>query len=171
MAGRAKKPKGKPPRRPKGSSSKKKSPRRAKLKRKVGVIAPNAYVVPLSPQTTMKDEPALAEPPSKSGEERIDRLARAIHAVRTGALTSARTNKLLAGGMAKMAQKVIEEAAEVGIEAIRGDRTSLVRESADLMYNLVILWTELGVRPEEVWSEMDGREALLGIAEKLPKLE
>ena len=119
----------------------------------------------------MKDEHGPLEPFSKSGEERIDRLAHAIHQVRTGVLTSSRTNRLLAGGMAKMAQKVIEEAAEVGIEAIRGDRTALVNESADLMYNLVILWTELGVAPDEVWSEMDRREALLGIAEKLPKAE
>ena len=119
----------------------------------------------------MKDEHGPLEPFSKSGEERIDRLAQAIHQVRTGVLTSSRTNRLLAGGMAKMAQKVIEEAAEVGIEAIRGDRTALVNESADLMYNLVILWTELGVAPDEVWSEMDRREALLGIAEKLPKAE
>lgn len=38
-----------------------------------------------------------------------------------------------------MAQKVIEEAAEVGIEALRGDRTTLVQESADLLYNLVVV--------------------------------
>jgi|tagenome__1003787_1003787.scaffolds.fasta_scaffold20986923_4 phosphoribosyl-ATP pyrophosphohydrolase len=172
MAGRAKKPKGKPPRRPKGSSSKKKVPRKAKLKSKTKVILPPSGVVPLThQQTTVKDESAPVEPLSKSGEERIDRLTRTIHGVRTGLLTSFRTNRLLAGGTAKMAQKVIEEAAEVGIEAIRGDRTALVSESADLMYNLVVLWTELGVAPDEVWSEMDRREALLGIAEKLPKTE
>ena len=58
---------------------------------------------------------------SRSQNLRIDRLAHAIHQVRTGVLTSSRTNRLLAGGMAKMAQKVIEEAAEEvqGIEAIR----------------------------------------------------
>ena len=102
-----------------------------------------------SREASVNDEPGPLEPFSKSGEERINRLTRAIHQVRTGVLTSFRTNRLLAGGMAKMAQKVIEEAAEVGIEAIRGDRTALVNESADLMYNLVILWTELGVAPDE----------------------
>jgi len=169
MASRAKKPKGKPPRGPKAASSKKKVARKAKVK---GEILAPVDVVPLTPQeATVKDEHGPLEPFSKSGEERIDRLAHAIHQVRTGVLTSSRTNRLLAGGMAKMAQKVIEEAAEVGIEAIRGDRTALVNESADLMYNLVVLWTELGVAPDEVWSEMDRREALLGIAEKLPKAE
>jgi phosphoribosyl-ATP pyrophosphohydrolase len=68
-----------------------------------------------------------------------------------------------------MAQKVIEEAAEVGIEAVRGDIPALIRESADLMYNLVALWTSLGVGPADVWSEMDKRELALGLAEELPK--
>jgi phosphoribosyl-ATP pyrophosphohydrolase len=106
-----------------------------------------------------------------SGEERIARLHQAINGVRAGARTSSRTSKLLLGGTPKMAQKVIEEAAEVGIEAIRGDRSALISESADLIYNLVTLWTELGILPEEVWSEMDRREASLGMAEKLPKME
>jgi len=45
----------------------------------------------------------------------------------------------------------------------------VVRESADLLYNLSVLWAGAGVRPEDVWAEMDRRERMLGIAEKLPK--
>jgi phosphoribosyl-ATP pyrophosphohydrolase len=45
----------------------------------------------------------------------------------------------------------------------------VVRESADLLYNLTVLWASAGVRPEDVWREMARRERLLGIAEKLPK--
>jgi len=45
----------------------------------------------------------------------------------------------------------------------------VVRESADLLYNLTVLWASAGVRPEDVWREMARREHLLGIAEKLPK--
>jgi phosphoribosyl-ATP pyrophosphohydrolase len=44
-----------------------------------------------------------------------------------------------------------------------------VRESADLLYNLTVLWASAGVQPEDVWREMERREDLLGIAEKLPK--
>jgi phosphoribosyl-ATP pyrophosphohydrolase len=44
-----------------------------------------------------------------------------------------------------------------------------VRESADLLYNLVVLWVASGVHPKDVWMEMTRRERLLGIAEKLPK--
>jgi phosphoribosyl-ATP pyrophosphohydrolase len=45
----------------------------------------------------------------------------------------------------------------------------VVRESADLLYNLTVLWASAGVKPEDVWREMERREDLLGIAEKLPK--
>jgi phosphoribosyl-ATP pyrophosphohydrolase len=68
-----------------------------------------------------------------------------------------------------MAQKLAEEATEVVIEAVRGERSAVVNESVDLLYNLVVLWSELGVSASEIWAEMDRRQALLGIAEKLPK--
>ena len=45
----------------------------------------------------------------------------------------------------------------------------MVRESADLLYNLTVLWASAGVQPEDVWREMERREHMLGIAEKLPK--
>ena len=45
----------------------------------------------------------------------------------------------------------------------------MVMESVDLIYNLAVLWSELGIAASEVWAEMDRRQALLGMAEKLPK--
>ena len=68
-----------------------------------------------------------------------------------------------------MAQKLAEEATEVVIDAVRGQRLSVIHESVDLLYNLVVLWSELGITASEVWAEMDRRQALLGMAEKLPK--
>ena len=68
-----------------------------------------------------------------------------------------------------MAQKLAEEATEVVIEAVRGERSAVINESVDLIYNLVVLWSELGITAPEVWAEMDRRQALLGMAEKLPK--
>jgi|SRR5947209_10390447 len=163
MASGAKKPKRKSAGASKPSPLKKKALRRRKVKRQ-------SNAKPASPQNTPAPV-AAAEPAARSGEERVDRLSHAVQDVRAGTRTSARTTKLLAGGTPKMAQKVIEEAAEVGIEAIRGDRKALISESADLIYNLVVLWTEHGIAPADVWQEMDSREALLGMAEKLPKVE
>lgn len=80
-----------------------------------------------------------------------------------------RTAKLLAEGTAKMAKKLAEEAVEVGLDAVQGNREATIRESADLIYNLTVLWAECGITPDEVYAEMDRRERMLGIAEKLPK--
>jgi phosphoribosyl-ATP pyrophosphohydrolase len=102
-------------------------------------------------------------------DDRLARLAAAIAEVRVGSKSSPRTTKLLTAGAPKMVQKLIEEAAEAGIEAMRGDPQAVVKESVDLLYNLVILWSEVGVDPGMVWAEMDRREATLGMAEKLPK--
>jgi phosphoribosyl-ATP pyrophosphohydrolase len=41
--------------------------------------------------------------------------------------------------------------------------------NVDLLYNLVVLWGELGITSPEIWGEMDRRQALFGMAEKLPK--
>ena len=68
-----------------------------------------------------------------------------------------------------MAKKLAEEAVEVVIDAVHGHPEAVVKESADLMYNLVVLWVAAGIQPKDVWAEMDRRERLLGIAEKIPK--
>jgi len=100
---------------------------------------------------------------------RIKRLYEAVEEQRSRNPARSRTAKLMALGREKMAQKLGEEAVEVVICAARGDREQLIPESVDLLYHLVVLWNELGVKPSEVWAEMDRREAVLGLAGKLPK--
>jgi phosphoribosyl-ATP pyrophosphohydrolase len=104
-----------------------------------------------------------------NGQDRMARLASAIAEVRAGGRLSPRTSKLLASDIAKMAKKVVEEAAETAIDAVRGDRAAVVNESVDLLYNLSIVWSEMGIDPDEIWAEMDRRERVLGMVEKLPK--
>ena len=99
----------------------------------------------------------------------VDRLHEAVIAARHGDPASSRTARLLRSGRSKMAKKLAEEAIEVVIDAMHGNRDAVVRESADLLYNLVVLWDSAGVTPKEVWKEMERRERLMGIAEKLPK--
>ena len=101
--------------------------------------------------------------------DRFTELETAIADVRGGRKTSQRTSRLLAAGVPRMAQKVAEEAAEVVIEAVRGERSAVINESVDLIYNLVVLWSELGISASEIWTEMDRRQALFGMAEKMPK--
>jgi phosphoribosyl-ATP pyrophosphohydrolase len=99
----------------------------------------------------------------------LARLYEAVQAARDGDPATSRTARLLQAGRGKMAKKMAEEAVEVVIDTVHGDTAAVIRESADLMYNLVVLWVAAGVRPEDVWGEMDRRERLLGIAEKIPK--
>jgi|SRR5262245_39053003 len=99
----------------------------------------------------------------------LDRLYQAVQAARDGDPATSRTARLLRAGRGKMAKKMAEEAVEVVIDTVHGNTAAVIRESADLMYNLVVLWVAAGVHPEDVWAEMDRRERLLGIAEKLPK--
>jgi phosphoribosyl-ATP pyrophosphohydrolase len=99
----------------------------------------------------------------------ISRLYQAALACRQDDPSTSRTARLLRSGRSKMAKKLAEEAVEVVIDAMHGDKDAVTRESADLIYNLVVLWVSSGIRPEDVWKEMDRRERLLGIAEKVPK--
>jgi phosphoribosyl-ATP pyrophosphohydrolase len=99
----------------------------------------------------------------------LDRLHSAVLSVRNRDPATSRTARLVQAGRSKVAKKFGEEAVEVVIDAMHGDRQAVVRESADLLYNLVVLWAVSGIKPDDVWKEMARRERLLGIAEKLPK--
>jgi phosphoribosyl-ATP pyrophosphohydrolase len=99
----------------------------------------------------------------------LERLYLAVIAAKDLDPATSRTARLFQHGPAKMAKKLAEEAVEVVIDAVTGDYQAVVRESADLLYNLTVLWVSVGVQPEDVWREMERREHMLGIAEKLPK--
>ena len=99
----------------------------------------------------------------------VARLYVAVIAARGSDPAKSRTARLLRAGRAKMAKKLAEEAVEVVIDAMHGQPEAVVRESADLLYNLVVLWVHSGVHPDQVWAEMSRREQMFGIAEKVPK--
>jgi phosphoribosyl-ATP pyrophosphohydrolase len=97
----------------------------------------------------------------------LDRLYRSLSGVTPE--NHPRTARLLSSSTRKTAQKVIEEAGEVALEAVKHHARGTVRESADLLYHLVALWHRAGIAPADVWIEMRSRADRLGIAEKLPK--
>ena len=99
----------------------------------------------------------------------LERLYLAVIAAKDLDPAVSRTARLFQRGPAKMAKKLAEEAIEVVIDAVNGNTEAVVRESADLLYNLVVLWVHSGVHPDQVWAEMSRREQMFGIAEKLPK--
>ncbi len=80
-----------------------------------------------------------------------------------------RTTKLISAGAPQQAKKMVEEAAELAIEAVRHDRDAAVREAADLVYNLVVLLEGMDIHFDEVCRELDRRRSQYGIAAKPPK--
>jgi phosphoribosyl-ATP pyrophosphohydrolase len=99
----------------------------------------------------------------------LERLHAAILAQGNDRSRFPRTAKLLLAGKSHLGKKLAEEAVEVALSAAEGDRTAVISESADLLYQLLALWAGLGVWPAEVWEELERREQMLGMAEKLPK--
>jgi phosphoribosyl-ATP pyrophosphohydrolase len=99
----------------------------------------------------------------------IARLYEGVLAAQDSDPAKSRTARLLRSGRAKMAKKMAEEAVEVVIDAMHGQPEAVIRESADLIYNLVVLWVASGIHPDQVWDEMRRRERLFGLAEKIPK--
>ena len=101
----------------------------------------------------------------------IQRLYAKVTLERGGNPKTSRTAKLFADGRTKIAKKLVEEASEVSLECVTNNRDEVIQESVDLLYNWIVLLSEMGIRPAEIWHEMERREAEYGIAGKLPKSE
>jgi phosphoribosyl-ATP pyrophosphohydrolase len=84
----------------------------------------------------------------------ITRLYEAALACQHDEASTSRTARLLQSGRNQTAKKFGEEATSTAIDAIHSDRDALIRQSADLIYNLVILWISAGVDPEAVWKRV-----------------
>ncbi len=76
------------------------------------------------------------------------------------------TARLFHQGTEKIAQKVGEEAIETIIAAIAEKPDEVVTESADLLYHLLVLWSQAGIDPAQIWQELTAREGISGLDEK-----
>lgn len=76
------------------------------------------------------------------------------------------TAKLFAKGPERAAKKMGEEAVEAVIAAVKGDRSELVSETADLLYHLTVVLVLADVPLADVMAELERRTGQSGIAEK-----
>ncbi|WP_240231266.1 phosphoribosyl-ATP diphosphatase [Devosia lacusdianchii] len=81
------------------------------------------------------------------------------------------TAKLIARGIEKCAQKLGEEATEAVIAAVTGNKPELVKESADVLYHLLVVLRAADVSLADVMAELDSRTAQSGLAEKASRTE
>ena len=96
----------------------------------------------------------------------LHRLALTISDRKTAAPESSWTAKLFAKGPEKCAEKFGEEAIEAIIEAVKGDRTKLTSEAADVLYHLLVMLAARDVSLTDVEAELERREGVSGITEK-----
>ena len=96
----------------------------------------------------------------------LDNLFATIASRKGGDPAQSYTAKLLAGGVEKCAKKFGEEATEAVIAAIQKDKTELAKESADVLYHLLVVWAASGITPEDVYAVLKSREGQSGLEEK-----
>ena len=96
----------------------------------------------------------------------LQRLFTTIESRRNADPAASYVAKMLGKGTAKIAKKVGEEGVEVAIAAAQADRAATVRESADLVFHLMLLWAAMGIAPTDVMAELERREGVSGIEEK-----
>jgi phosphoribosyl-ATP pyrophosphohydrolase/phosphoribosyl-AMP cyclohydrolase len=99
------------------------------------------------------------EPPTGQRDlgEVIDELYTLVESRRREAPEGSYTAYLFAQGLDKILKKVGEEAAETIIAAKNADTRSLVGETSDLLYHLIVLLVERGVALDDVRDELARR--------------
>ena len=119
-------------------------------------IKPNANASPDRPKGSAE----------ATGGAILDELWTTVLSRRTADPRISHSARLLSRGTNKVAQKFGEEAVECLIEAVARNPESVVAESADVLYHLIVLWVASGIEPAEVWDELRRRKGMSGIAEK-----
>ena len=65
-----------------------------------------------------------------------------------------------------LAKKIGEESSELIIDFIKNNKQGAIKESADLIYHVLVVWVSLGINPDEIWNELSSRKLKSGIEEK-----
>ena len=78
---------------------------------------------------------------------------------KTSPVEGSYTCELFAAGKQRIAQKVGEEAIEVALAASSDNREEVISESADLLYHLLVLLTNQGIRLADVSDKLEQRHS------------
>ena len=69
-----------------------------------------------------------------------------------------------------LAKKIGEESVEVILEYIANNKNKIVKESADLLYHLCVMWISADIKPVDIWNELHRRKGISGLEEKKRRL-
>ena len=69
-----------------------------------------------------------------------------------------------------LAKKINEESTEVILEYLDNNKNNVIKESADLLYHLCVMWVSVDVKPADVWNELQKRKGTSGLDEKKSRI-
>ena len=69
-----------------------------------------------------------------------------------------------------LAKKIGEESIEVILEYLDNNKNKIIKESADLLYHLCVIWMSADIKPDDVWLELHKRRGISGLEEKKSRL-
>ena len=98
--------------------------------------------------------------------EILKKLSDVIESRKSDAAENSYVASLFTKGRKKIAQKIGEEAVELSIAGVTDDRKEVIYESADLIFHMMVLWSDMGIKPEDIYEELARREGISGIEEK-----
>ncbi len=98
--------------------------------------------------------------------EIITELADVIDSRKTADPNTSYVAQLFSKAPDKVLKKIGEEATEVVMAAKDNDPNHVIYEVADLWFHTMVLLSQMGLRPEQVLSELKRREGVSGITEK-----
>jgi len=65
-----------------------------------------------------------------------------------------------------LAKKIGEESSELIIDFIKKNKKGAIKESADLIYHILVVWISLDINPDEILNELSSRKFKSGFDEK-----
>ena len=69
-----------------------------------------------------------------------------------------------------LAKKINEESTEVILEYLDNNKNNVIKESADLLYHLCVMWVSADVKPADIWNELQKRKGTSGFDEKKSRI-
>ena len=69
-----------------------------------------------------------------------------------------------------IAKKTGEESIEVILEYLDNNKNKIIKESADLLYHLCVMWISADIKPSDLWLELHRRRGVSGLEEKKSRL-
>jgi phosphoribosyl-ATP pyrophosphohydrolase/phosphoribosyl-AMP cyclohydrolase len=115
------------------------------------------YAHPTGPVCHTGAHTCFGEEKSDETSSVLGRLENTIRDRRQHQPEGSYTAKLFQQGTGRIAQKVGEEAIETVVAALQKDREALKEESADLLYNLIVLLEEQGLEMADVTKVLETR--------------